>query len=175
MINEEKSQLDPHQVGEFLSYSVDLENGVFSVPQKKGNSLLNLLHDIRSQHKCVSARVIARVTGTIISMGLALGPVARLFSRHLYAVQNNVVCLSEQVLVSHYALSEIQFWIDNFAELVGQPMDVAFIPMYGCHFIFRCQQLSVGWLCGTAWEFSCTRMGRPGLPTKLNIQRAQGS
>ena len=81
-INEEKSQLDPHQVGEFLGYSVsvDLENGVFSVPQTHG--LLNLLHDIRSQHKCVSARAIARVTGTIISMGLALGPVARLFSRH---------------------------------------------------------------------------------------------
>ena len=81
-INEEKSQLDPHQVGEFLGYSVDLENGVFSVPQKKVNGLLNLLHDNRSQHKCVSAHAIARVTGTIISMGLALGPVARLFSRH---------------------------------------------------------------------------------------------
>ena len=37
-------------------------------------------------------------------------------------MQNNVVCLSEQVSLSHYALSEIQFWIDNFAELVGQPM-----------------------------------------------------
>ena len=121
-IKEEKSQLDPHQAGELLGYSVDLENGVFSVPQKKVNGLLNLLHDIRSQHKCVSARAIARVTRTIISMGLALGPVARLFSRHLYAVQNNVVCLSEQVSLSHYALSEIQFWIDNFAELVGQPM-----------------------------------------------------
>ena len=37
-------------------------------------------------------------------------------------MQNNVVCLSEQVSLSHYALSEIQFWIDNFAELVEQPM-----------------------------------------------------
>ena len=59
---------------------------------------------------------------------LALGPVARLFSRHLYAVQNNVVCLSEQVSLSHNALSEIQFWIDNFAEIVAT--HVAFIPMY---------------------------------------------
>ena len=42
LINEEKSQLDPHQVGEFLGYSVDLENGVFLVPQKKVNGLLNL-------------------------------------------------------------------------------------------------------------------------------------
>ena len=46
LINEEKSQLDPHQVGEFLGYSVDLENGVFSVPQKKVNGLLNLLYMI---------------------------------------------------------------------------------------------------------------------------------
>ena len=55
-------------------------------------------------------------------MGLALGPVARLFSRHLYVVQSNVVCWSEQISLTHYALGEIQFWIDNLAELVGQPM-----------------------------------------------------
>ena len=102
LISEEKSHLDPHQVGEFLGYSVDLENGVFSVPQKKVNGLLKLLHDVRSQHTVsVSACAVARVTGTIISMGLALRPVARLFSRHLCTVQNNVVCLSEQVSLLH--------------------------------------------------------------------------
>ena len=58
-------------------------------------------------------------------MGLALEPVARLFSRHLYAVQNNVVCLSEQESLTEL---EIQFWIDNFAEIVAT--HVAFIPMY---------------------------------------------
>ena len=48
LISEEKSHPDLHQVGEFPGYSVDLENGVFSVPQKKVNGLLNLVHDVRN-------------------------------------------------------------------------------------------------------------------------------
>ena len=34
--------------GRVFGYSVDLENGVFLVPQKKVNGLLNFLHDVRS-------------------------------------------------------------------------------------------------------------------------------
>ncbi|XP_028514422.1 uncharacterized protein LOC114574912 [Exaiptasia diaphana] len=81
-----------------------------------------ILHNIEESRCCISAREIARATGIIISMGLALGPVARLFTRSLYALQNSVPFLSCKVCLSEDSLNEVQFWINNFSDLVGQPM-----------------------------------------------------
>ena len=47
-----------------------------SVPEKKLNSLRKLLEDT-CKHDYAVARHIASLTGKIISMGLALGPIAR--------------------------------------------------------------------------------------------------
>lgn len=122
LINMEKSHLVPRQVGEFLGFIVDLKQGLFLVPRAKVDNLMELLHIVKDESHFISARVVAKVTGTIISMGLALGPVARLFTRHLYQVQNSVLSLSCRVALSGEALSEIQFWIDNFSNFVGQPI-----------------------------------------------------
>lgn len=122
MINTEKSDLNPHQVGEFLGFTVDLQQGIFSVPQAKVSNLMTLLYNIKVNRHCVSAREVARATGIIISMSLALGPVARLFTRSLYASQNSVPSLSFKICLSEESLNEVQFWIDNFSDLVGQPM-----------------------------------------------------
>ena len=78
----EKKQWHPVQKGEHLGYCVDLQSGVISVPavsmQKLEDRIASLLDT------GATARKIACITGTVISMGLALGPVARLWTRSLY-------------------------------------------------------------------------------------------
>ena len=76
LINMLKSHFEPRQCGEFLGYLIDLVNGLLAVPQKKVDNLLCMLQSTKDRHLCIPARDVARVTGTIISMGLALGPVA---------------------------------------------------------------------------------------------------
>ena len=122
LINELKSHLVPRQVGEFLGYIIDLTDGKFLVPMEKVEKLRSMLHNLQENHWSVSARMVARVTGTIISMGLALGPVARLFTRHLYAMQNSVCSLSAKISLSAQALMEIDFWINSFMDVMGQPI-----------------------------------------------------
>ena len=57
-----------------------------------------------------------------ISMGLALGAVSRLFTRHLYAVQNDASSMYHRVALSPDAVMEIDFGLNNFLDLVGQPI-----------------------------------------------------
>lgn len=124
LINEDKSHLVPHQRGEYLGYLIDLHDGTFQVPHSKVQKLMCMLNELLEPHSSpgVSARSVARVSGTIISMGLALGPVARLFTRHMYALQNSVSSLNARVELPDRVIQEIHFWIKNFDVLVGQPI-----------------------------------------------------
>ena len=57
-----------------------------------------------------------------ISLDLALGAVSRLFTRHLYAVQNDASSMYHRVALSPDAVMEIDFGLNNFLDLVGQPI-----------------------------------------------------
>ena len=81
--NEEKSQWDPVQCGELLGFITDLRSGTFQVPPRRVDALKQLLNDTIAKKFVVSARHLSRVTGSLVSMGLALGPVARLWTRAL--------------------------------------------------------------------------------------------
>jgi len=123
LINEAKSNLVPHQHGEYLGYIIDLHQGRFLVPEDKVQNLIHMIESLLNhpvQH--VLARRLAQVTGTIISMGLALGHVARLFTRHMYVLINSVPLLQHRVLLSKNVLGELAFWLQNFTSLAGQPI-----------------------------------------------------
>jgi hypothetical protein len=79
----DKSVWEPSQQGEILGFLVDLKKGYFRVPERIIKCLRKKLKYIAQSSKS-TARDIAQVTGTIVSMGLALGPVARLWTRGLY-------------------------------------------------------------------------------------------
>lgn len=121
-INEEKSDFEPKQIGEFLGYILNLVDGIFTVPDRKVKQLLQLLDFVVAHHYCVTARSLAQLTGIIISMGLALGQVSRLMTRSLYVNLNSAPSLSSWISLSEDAVKEIHFWIDNFAEVVGEPI-----------------------------------------------------
>lgn len=73
-----KSCWDPTQCDEVLGFIVNLAEGYFRVPERRITKLSGLLHCIKANNYEVTAHDIARLTGTIISIGPALGPNARL-------------------------------------------------------------------------------------------------
>ena len=85
MINHEKSIWLPRQEGELLGFIIDLKEGAFRVPNHHRVENLKFLSDkVTEKRFCTTAREVAKVTGSIISMSLALGPVARLWTIALY-------------------------------------------------------------------------------------------
>ena len=81
------------------------------------SNLIALLLDVSP-----TARNVSRITGTLISMELALGPVVRLRTWALYAVLNSVHSLSCKVALTREAVEELNFWRDNFFRLCGKPI-----------------------------------------------------
>lgn len=74
--NVKKSHLEPQQTGEWLGFILDLGKGMFKVPVDKIRKLTSI-QNIPAEGR-VSVRQLASVVGQIISMGIAVGPIARL-------------------------------------------------------------------------------------------------
>lgn len=78
--NEAKSIWEPTHRLCWLGFILDLEKGSISVPEGKVRTLQHRLKVVVKQSSLV-AKDIASLTGRIISMGLALGPVVRFMTR----------------------------------------------------------------------------------------------
>lgn len=79
--NDIKSQWTPVQSGELLGFILDLNAGIFQVPQTRIGSFQLVLQSILSKGYVASARQPAWFTGLLASMSLALGPVVRLWTQ----------------------------------------------------------------------------------------------
>ena len=121
LVNEEKSNFEPRQKGEHLGFILDLNKGEFSIPSRKIDHLFNLI-SLLLDNVSPRARDVSRITGTLICMELALGPVAHLHTWALYAVLNSVHSLSCKVAFTHEAVEELNFWRDNFFRLCSKPI-----------------------------------------------------
>ena len=79
--------------------------------------LISLLLDNASP----SARDVSRVTGAVISMEFALGPIIH-FAPEICTPSSIVhaYSLSCKVALSRQALEELKFWQDNFSRLCGE-------------------------------------------------------
>ena len=70
---------------------MDLGEGKFRVPVDRWNSLQSKVDSILSAKAGrVQARKLSSLTGTVISMRLAWGPVTQLYTRCIYALINSV-------------------------------------------------------------------------------------
>ena len=88
--NIEQSRRHPSQEGVHLGFLVDLKKGIFTVPKSRVDKLKDLLKKLHGKTRTM-ARCLARVVGTIISMGLGIGPVSRMWTRSLYANVNQTM------------------------------------------------------------------------------------
>ena len=69
-----------------------------------------------------TARMLASLAGTIISMGLALGSVARMGTRSIYSVINKAFFWDQKVNLSAEALNETKFWSECLEDYNGHPI-----------------------------------------------------
>ena len=119
--NVKKSQWHPSQAGTHLGFFVDLKNGIFSVPKSRVDKLKDLLRQLHGKAH-TTARCLARVVGTIISMGLGIGPVSRMWTRRLYANLNQALAWYRPLALAPAALKELEFWENGFEKFNGQPI-----------------------------------------------------
>ena len=85
--NVTKSEWEASQQLSWLGFNIDLEKGSISVPQAK---LDNLHAQLQVAGKCerLHAKILASLTGKLISMSLTLVPVARLMTKGMYCLLN---------------------------------------------------------------------------------------
>ena len=102
----------PTQSLSWLGLDLDLNEGVVSIPMSKIEILREQLGSLQNSHSA-SAKQIASVVGRIISMSIALGPVARLMTRSLYSLLNSRHSWYETLCIIPEAHEELQFWYES--------------------------------------------------------------
>ena len=122
MINHEKSIWLPRQEGELLGFIIDLKEGTFRVPNHRVKNLKILLDKVTEKKIYTTAREVAKVTGSIISMSLALGAVARLWTRALYRNSSSATTWDRKIILSIEGQKEIEFWAEEFDSCHGAPI-----------------------------------------------------
>ena len=99
----------------WLGFTIDLELGSISVPDKKIEALEKKLLTAMEQ-PMLSARCIASIVGRIISMGLALGSVARFMTCALYALLLTRQAWCDRLPLTYEAREEFKFWSESLKE-----------------------------------------------------------
>ena len=116
VVNVEKSQWIPQQRGHWLGFELDLALGYISVPVEKVTHLKQCLSQTEGM-RAISAKALASIVGRIISMSLALGPIARLRTRNMYRLMNSRVTWYDKLVIDKEVREELFFWnscIENF-------------------------------------------------------------
>ena len=121
VLNSDKSRLKPQQIGPWLGFIINLVEGKFMVPEEKVSKLVKSIESILAP-SLVHVRQLASCVGQIISMSLAVGPVARLRTRALYGVNNSRHSWADRLPLPAAAQEELVFWKSCLAQFNGQPI-----------------------------------------------------
>jgi len=117
-INSKKSILTPSKTGKWLGFLIDTEKESFSVPVEKVLKLKTLICLTLSKN-FATAREISKIAGTIISMGIAIGPASRLFTRNFYKFVDDQELWDKKSILNEEVINELKFWKDNFDNFNG--------------------------------------------------------
>ena len=77
--NEKKSNWELRQLGGWLGVIIDTARMLFVVPEKKIVKLKSILTELINDFSTLKVRRVVSVSGFVISLSVALGPVPRLF------------------------------------------------------------------------------------------------
>ena len=117
-LNLKKCQLQPTQVGNWLGFCIDTKEMIFSVPAEKITKIRLLVNNALKSEK-VNAKQMAKVCGHIISCSIAIGPITRIFTRHLYKFIDNRTTWYNLVALQFEAVQELLFWHKNLEKNNG--------------------------------------------------------
>ena len=118
VINDEKSTLYPIQVGTWLGFVINTKLFTLTIPLEKIERLQKLI----SNATCAptnTAREIAKIAGTIIAMGPAIGPLTRLFTRKMYKFIDNSRSWDGPQTLCSGTREELMFWGKNLNRVNG--------------------------------------------------------
>ena len=121
VINEEKSGLEPSKCVRWLGFDIDLRKGCIMVPHDKVTKLQRYLSEALENEQ-MPAKKIASLTGKIIALGIAIGPVTRLRTRALYALLESKSSWYDRLVLSDEARREVSFWSSSLQQYNGQPI-----------------------------------------------------
>ena len=103
----------------WLGFQINLQDGRLTMLDQKVESLARLMQQANNS-RSIQATALARITGKIISMALALGPVIRLMTRSLYTVLNARRSWCQYLLLTAGAIEELSFWLEHIDKFNGQ-------------------------------------------------------
>ena len=114
VVNEQKSQWTPRQIGERLGFIINTIKMQFQVSETKVAKLKAQLN-AAIQDSFITSRKLARIAGFVNSMSLAVGPISRLLTRQIlmyFAIESrsawdHLLCISDSLL------EELKFWYLN--------------------------------------------------------------
>ena len=114
-----KSHWDPTRSIIWLGFELDLGEKKIKVPKAKLVGLQEILGNIKVEEK-VSAKYLATLISKIMALSIAVGPVARLMTRSLYAVLNSRTSWFQKLDILPEAKDELMFWQESLPRLQGQ-------------------------------------------------------
>ena len=84
----------------------------FTIPSEKINKLLAVIKNILMQN-VLTPKQLAKITGQLSSMQLAIGPLVRLFTRNMYHEIEDRTSWYEPKIISKETKAELEFWLNN--------------------------------------------------------------
>ena len=98
----------PVQILEWLGFILDLKEGILKVPESKIDELCKDLAQTLIA-SVVHVRLLASITGHLMSMSMAIGEITRLMTRHLYALINSKSSWNSQVEINDGVKGELWY------------------------------------------------------------------
>ena len=125
--NESKSHLEPVQVGDWLRFLINTIQFMFQIPEGKLAKLKRFLESMILDGYA-TYRELARLAGFIISLSLAVGPIARLFTdRYTFLFSPGPRAMSLLLFPTPYCKS-LSFGFNISIHLMGILLGVFFVP-----------------------------------------------
>ena len=112
VINCEKFNLIPTQLGRWLGYEIDLAAGSLRIPENRCERLTKDIEALlASSYSLVPVRKLASVVGQLISMTLVTGGIARLMTRAAYRLIDSRRAWGDSVVMNEEVKKELRFWL----------------------------------------------------------------
>ena len=122
---------EPTEEIQYLGLIIDSRNLLFHIPQEKLFKFLSTISAILSAHQAnnsVPVKQLACFTGQVISMSLALGPIARLMTRDSYRSIESSNSWNQSIKLRNDTVAELEFWAQNIFSLNGFSIRLKLVP-----------------------------------------------
>lgn len=132
VVNAEKSIWGPTPCLEWVGFIWDCEKGVLKIPEKRILKVHRTIEEIFDRLFGVSARMLAKLTGLLISLTPSVGNISRLMTRSLYLAINQRSNWDKPINISLNVdiLEELDFWQYHVRKLNGTRTFGSQIPIY---------------------------------------------